>query len=366
MKIRLLTLFAAAFAIIGCSTDGKESGTTIEGEISLQASKSYIKCDGTDAVELKVIITDKNGNQQDVTSASEIYMSGNAAKMDSNLFSTDKEGEYEFYAFYGLKMAQNITVAALQDTPEIPADSQEGSTAFKHRILLIQHTGNECPNCPRMMTALKSLREDPAYNGLYSHVASHSYNDTDAAYSDAAKSVSSTFCSGFYPEATLNLTKTYQLGTDLSEIKTSIDELKKNQASASAAVAAEALGKKIFVEAEVKAGTENSFRVAAWLLEDDIYARQAGATESWFNYHENCLRAMYGTTPNNQIYGERIGTLKSGDKVQCTFTFTAEDNWKTENCKVLIIVTEQTEDGHYDVASTAVCKVGESVQHEYN
>lgn len=44
--------------------------------------------------------------------------------------------------------------------PELPADPQEGSTSFQHRIMLLQHTGTYCPNCPKLMSSLKEVAEE--------------------------------------------------------------------------------------------------------------------------------------------------------------------------------------------------------------
>ena len=48
----------------------------------------------------------------------------------------------------------------LSGIPELPADPQPGSTSFNHRIMLLQHTGTYCPNCPNLMTSLKEVAQD--------------------------------------------------------------------------------------------------------------------------------------------------------------------------------------------------------------
>ena len=98
-------------------------------------------------------------------------------------------------------------------------------------MLLVQHTGNECPNCPRLMDVLRKLAGDEAYASKYLHVASHSYNDDDAAYSSAASTLSRALnLPGYYPWLTFNLTTNEAL--DLAEIKAGIDELHKDVADA--------------------------------------------------------------------------------------------------------------------------------------
>ena len=369
MKLNILSLALFCLVIIGCTEKPQGNVNTPAGSAMIEADRAFIKSNGTDAAELKVFVMDETGKKHDVTAQSDIYMEGASAAMESNMFSSSVEGEYKFYAIYGMQITEKVIVTVLNQTPEIPADPKEESADFKHRILLVQHTGTYCPNCPRMMDVLKALKEDPEHNDLYNHVASHSYNQNgegDAAYSEAAASLSRTVCSGSYPEVTFNVTNRYQLGYSLSEITSTIDQLVKSKADISASAAVEALGNRIFVRTEVKAGVANTDRIAVWLLEDNIYSRQEGASAAWHHTHENSLRLMAGETPTAQIYGERIGSLDVGEKYIYDVTLTAKAEWNIEECKVLIVVTTMDSEGNYDVANSTICKIGEVIPYEYN
>lgn len=75
--------------------------------------------------------------------------------------------------------------------PALPADPQPKNISFRHRVMLLQHTGTYCPNCPRLMSSLMQVAEDKTYSERYHHVAAHSYNEEgDAAYSVAASNLS--------------------------------------------------------------------------------------------------------------------------------------------------------------------------------
>lgn len=339
----------------------------ITGEITLVADTDQIRSDGTDAVTFKVELTGENGTRQDVTEYAEIYVTYERTPLASNVFTTETEGEYIFYAVYGLAVSEDVKVTAINDVPELPADPQEGSLSFRHRMLLVQHTGATCSNCPRMMESLKKLSEDEAYNGLYHHVASHSYNggEADPAYSEAARDLSMAYnISGLYPMLTFNLT-TNSVGTDLTEIKAQIDLLKKDKADAGIAAAAELSGKDVLVNVEVKAAQANNYRVAAWLLEDEIYALQAGMYESWHNTHHNALRYAAGQISQLSFAGEKLGSLAKGDKASKVLVLPLEEEWVAENCKVLVMVTAADENGNYDVANCALCQIGETVTYDY-
>ena len=157
----------------------------------------------------------------------------------------------------------------LSGAPELPADPQPGTTSFSHRIMLLQHTGTYCPNCPNLMTSLKELAQDNEYLNKYIHVASHSYNeDGDRAYSEAAAKISQAFCSGYYPELTFNLTSE-STGTSIaaSTIKSMIDGLHKETADVGIAAAAKIMNDgNLGIVAEIKTAVEKNYRIAVWLL----------------------------------------------------------------------------------------------------
>ena len=255
----------------------------------------------------------------------------------------------------------------LSGIPELPADPQPDNTNFSHRIMLLQHTGTYCPNCPNLMTSLKEVAQDNRYNDRYVHVASHSYNqEGDAAYSDAAAKLSQAFCSGYYPELTFNLT-TENTGTSISPetIKSYIDALHKENADVGISAAADVQNGNMYVNTEIKVAKENIYRIAVWVLEDGIESEQDGATADWQHIHNNALRTMAGESLNLRIYGTKLDRMVSGDKKSKGFTIKLDEGWDPEKCKALIIVNAADQEGKYDVANCIICPAGESVTYDY-
>ena len=199
MKIfKILASFAVAAGFLwACGNPVEEVVPVIEGEISLTSDTDQLRSDGVDAVTFNVAVTDAQGVVHDVTEHAEIYLNYEKKPLSSNVFSAQKEGEYVFYAVYGLKVSEEVVITAINDVPQLPADPQEDNVSFRYRMLLVQHTGATCSNCPRMMESLKKLSEDAAYNGLYHHVASHSYNggEADAAGKKSGGIFGSSFAS---------------------------------------------------------------------------------------------------------------------------------------------------------------------------
>ena len=251
--------------------------------------------------------------------------------------------------------------------PELPKDTDPANTSFAHRIVLLQHTGTYCPNCPALMASLKLLSEDGSYAEKYQHVAAHSYNEEgDPAYSTAAANLSQAFCSGYYPELTFNLTKE-NTGTSLSveTIKECIDELHQETAGVGVSAAAALTGNSLGVNVQVKAAKDNQYRIAVWVLEDGIRGKQEGAYEDWMSTHENAVRAMAGSSLNLRIYGEKVGELSAGQTAEKSFVIELDESWKKESCKVLVVVNAAQKDGRYDLANCALCPIGGSVNYKY-
>lgn len=364
---------AMSLMLAGCSgtvnSDSNGDETKPKGKLTLTVDRNIIKADGNDAAAFTVTFKENGGENKDITKEAEIYFSDSDDLLGSDRFSTKKAGEHTFYAAYGLNISEEVTVSALSVIPEIPADPNEGATAFKHRILIIQHTGATCPNCPLMMNSLKTLSENAEYNTAYHLVASHSYNDglNDKAYSSAAKTISAMFNDQSYPSLTFNLTNT-NTGHNYNDICNQIDALRQESAHAGASASVAAADGEIIVNAEFKFAEDGTYRIGAWLLEDGIFATQHGATENWHHTHNNALRAMYGDKQTESIYGRALGEVKAGTKSDALFRFTLEDGWKAENCKVLIFITEARKNGAetiYDIVNCTVCKAGESTAYEY-
>ena len=253
------------------------------------------------------------------------------------------------------------------NVPELPADPEPGNTSFNHRILLLQHTGTYCSNCPNLMASLKALSEMGEYVSKYQHVAAHSYNETgDPAYSQAAANLSQAFCGGYYPELTFNLTRE-NTGTSLavSTITGIIDQLHKETADVGIAAAAGLSDDALGVNVQIKAAKAGQYRVAVWVLEDGIRGKQEGASEDWMNTHNNAVRAMAGNTLNMRIYGEKMGELQVGQTAEKSFSVALDETWKVENCKVLVVVNAAGADGRYDLANCVLCPIGGVVTYDY-
>lgn len=376
MKKTLFLLTLVLTVLAGCQgtvdpeiagpvdNDKKPTGgdTELSGPITLYTDNDIIIADDAYTARLTVLLMDKAGVEHDVTSEVEIYCNNGDVPVADADFKTSVEGEYEFYAVRGFEISNTVKVKAVKGVPSLPQDPDAEALDFRHRMILLQHTGNECPNCPSLMETLKNLAGDEEYSSLYHHIASHSYNSSDAAYSSSAASLSKELDVHYYPWLTFNLTteNAYQL----NEIKAGIDKFSKDKADVGICAATLLSGNSIYVNVGIKAAVSSKYRVAVWLLEDNIRSTQSGATASWQNMHDNCLRAMAGLTKNECIYGKSIGTVDSGENYDFIAAVDGlEQGWNTDNCKIMVIVVSAND---YELVNCAVCPLDGTVSYEYN
>lgn len=342
-------------------TSNEDNVENLEGNITLYAHKDVIKADGVYASELSVILVDNHGEEHDVTKDVEIYVEGQDEPLKNVNFKTTEEGEYAFYAVRGFDISNTVAVKAVKGVPDLPADPDAANTEFAHRMLLVQHTGNECPNCPKVMDILKRIGDDEEYNSKYLHVASHSYNSSDAAYSSAAQSLSKNMGVNLYPMVTTDLTDN-QICFE-NEIKDAIISCSKEYADAGISASSAVVGNQILVNVSLKVAVDSKYRLAVWVLEDNIHSPQAGASASWHNMHSNCLRMMYGSQKNEQIYGKHLGTVHAGQSEDIVAAIEIDESWIVDNCKLLIVAVSGS--GDYSLVNCTYCPVEGSVSYNY-
>ena len=371
MKNMILALSMMSMLFIGCQgtvdpnteDPNNSQGNTedLKGSITLYADKKVINADGAYVSELSVRLMDTHGKEHDVTKDVEIYIEGEENPITDPNFKTTVEGDYVFYAVRGFDISNSVTVQAVKGVPTLPADPDASKTSFAHRMLLVQHTGNECPNCPKLMDILKHIADDEQYNSRYLHVASHSYNASDAAYSSAAQTLSKNFGVTLYPMLTYNLTETQGYYED--DVKKAIISLSKDVAEVGICASSTVENGRIIANVAIKSAEQSKYRIAVWVLEDNIHSPQSGATSSWHNNHSNCLRLMYGQDKIEGIFGRAVGQIEAGTSKDMIAAIDIENDWVLENCKLLIIATDAS--GVAELANCVYCPIQGSVAYNY-
>ncbi len=353
----LAFIVAAATLAVGCGGDNPENVDKPKGGATLKADVQSVEVNNP----ITFTVTAEDGT--DITAEATIFDKTHNFAEVSNPFTPTEDGKYEFYAVAGNAITETIEVVVLPTIPALPADTNEASTEFKHRILLVDHTGNTCGYCPKMMLALKEVSETGDYHSKYYEAMSHSYASSDPATSASANAISSYFGVTSYPTLTYNFAYSTSSSYNAEHIKSQIDAQWKESADAGIAASASLATSSVVVNAEVKAAVENEYRITAWLLEDGIVANQTNGTEEWMNTHNNAIRQAVKTNP---ISGMELGTIKAGEKASLAMSLEiTSSKWVRDNLKVMVIASAKNANGKFEVVNVAICPVDGSVTYDY-
>lgn len=360
--MKLTKFFALALGMVAFASCGGDDTPTNTlkptGDVTLTANNNSVEVN----TPITFTITDSKGT--DLTEGAIILDKSHDYVEVTNPFTPTTDGDYVFIASVGDMITPECKVNVVPAIPALPEDTDPSNTSFNHRILLVDHTGNGCGNCPQMMLALKEVAESGDFHNKYYEAMAHSYNQTDPALSAAASFVSSHYGVSSYPTVTYNFYHSTSSPQNASHIKSQINALWKAEgADAGIAASASFATTSVVVNIEVKAAVENEYSVTAWLLEDNIYAQQTNATENWMNTHNNAIRQRIDS---ETISGVKIGNLAAGQTTSTAVTLKlSRTDWVRENMRVMVIVSAKNAKGKFDVANVAICPIGGSVTYDY-
>ena len=263
-----------------------------------------------------------------------------------------------------------------ESTLVLPEDSEPANLTFKHRVLMVDHTGVGCSNCPRVMDGLKALAERTDWDEYYNLVTCHgggfaTGTYTDNAYSEAAAEIDGYYKPSGYPWIKFNYKggngSSGDVDTFVADNSDTLEQLvNKGGADVGISIATDVVSSAVNVLVGVKAKVADEYNITAWLLESDIYnPTQINATEDYHFISDHALRAIAGTKEYNSRgvltrFWDSVGTIGEGEVKTHSFTIPLESGWQTSNMDVLIIVSDAT-----DVVNTALCKVGSTRAYEY-
>lgn len=365
MKLTKFFAFAfAALAFVGCdekTPDQKEPLPTPTGDIKLAADKTAVEIGET------VTFTVTDAENQDVTSQALIY-DENFNEVGSQV-TFNESGSYSFFATVGSANSNYVSVVVMADVPVVPADPQPENFIFNHRGLVIDQTGVNCGYCPNATDQLKTL-ENTEWHQYYNEVTCHagSYAGGDPGNSAAANALNqfqSSMISG-YPCILVNFYgKPSSYGyTDI--IKVLQNYVQKDGVDVGISLAVTGDESCVYAAAQVKSGVAQEYKITAWLLESNIYSpNQAGATKDYHKIYNNALRNMSHEYSKTNVQGDSY-TFEANEVKDVAFELEMISNkWKLENMSVLVVVSAKDANGRWEVANSAVCKINEAKEFEY-
>lgn len=327
---------------------GKNSATFIiryNGKVlSADEIKNVKIYDATDDSQVQISDTQSVGSTFHY-----VVVSDNGTDYLLPAYSANQTGTKSFWVGYKLSNTREnpVSITAVNSQiPSSPVDSQPTNTNFVHRVLLTQMTGVGCGYCPLLKVALHELAEDSNYNNKYVHTAVHgkAFDNIFNVSVDGRDLGSILNVAGSYPYIFYDLADSHSGGYDpernLEYLHSHIDSRLKNQARAGIAARTELKDNMLLVRTSVKVSHTGEYLVGAWLVESNLYAKQANYTElreDYLDYHNNVVRLADSNTTN--FLGHSLGTIAKGERADHLFVMELDPSWKTENCHLVLFVS---------------------------
>ena len=302
----------------------------------------------------------------------------NPVELPGMKFTTTKAGTYTFWASYGDKISNEVTITAVVEFPaatEIPLDPNPSSTSFVRKVMLTQFTGTNCGFCPFMVNCIKQLPVAVSKHCILT--AAHRFNQDDPAYLTGV-ALEQTMAVGGCPSLAVDM-RSWESDYRYPALIRGMVQYAIDREDAKVGIAACASynnkSRMVAVKAEVKAAVTGSYRIGAWLLEDGIEGRQInnGATGYDYDTHDNCIRIADSRVTGTDYTGYYLGEIKAGEKKVFEFNPTnmiLDASWKAENCRLVIFVTCEGPESPYTentwyVNNVVVCPLNSSVAYQY-
>lgn len=339
-------------------------------KLEVVLDKKVIRADGTDAATFTFLL-----DGQKITEGVTLYddQMQEVALTDSR-FTTTQVGEYVFWAAYATLSSENVVIRSVNvDVPVTPVDPKPSSTAFDHKVLQIQITGNECGYCPLMIESLQQVYSQEKYSSRSILAACHTFNSDDPTFIDEKIPGS-----GSAPKLYTNLDfgnsfgNLSSIGVTAQTIAAHIDEYHKFPVKAGISVKSVRDGNTIVIKACVKAAVTTEFRIGAWLLEDglvyDQHRYRNGGDDYYSETHNNCVRIADSKVTSTNYLGHPLGVINSGDTSEYVFVWNLDENpeapvmtwnkkigtspmYKTclkpnlDNCRIVVFASVPMKDG---------------------
>lgn len=387
--MRIIRLFASlllpAVMLISCNKDTGNANTgtgetpSTAKSITLNVDKDLIKSDGSDVATFTVFTDTGEQIKDEVLFFNE---NGEPLEIENFKFSTDKQGEYKFWAAHKTFNSQTVTIRAINATaPDVVTDPQPSNTSFARKMFIIQFTGTNCGFCPSMMYIMNGAFNTTGLKDKSVIAAVHSYNNNDPGYISNPKP--GDFGGNGYPYLALDMLRAYGDYANEAKLTAALQETYNFQ-EAKVGISANPRIEKDFdadgdpnetddyllVRVSVKAAETGEYAVGAWLMEDGLYGKQADGMgikqidkEHDYDTHNNCVRVTDSKNGRDWI-GHELGKIEAGKSKEKTFLIMLKDSWEKENMHLAIFVTVKGEDGYY-VNNVIDCPIDSAKPFEY-
>lgn len=335
----IVTVIVAAGSVLSCTDPADE---VIAIEPILQADKDVITADATECVTLTV-----TADGEDVTSRSTITVDG--LRMNGNTFATVTPGRYAFKAVCDGVESNTISVEAI---PQDPVESQ-----FVKNVAVFEFTGAWCTFCPSGYSNMNFvISRNDLYRETVHIMAFHSGTSgpDELAIPETDKIMTDMNVGAGFPSFLTELRTSGGL-SDGNAFKSSLAEaFEENPSHCGVAVESDVTDGKINVVAKVYSEMTSSYRMAVFVVEDNIkyYQKDGSLTYDEYN-HRHVVRSIASAS----YMGDRLGDIKAGEQSSKTYEIALDSSWNLDNTYIYALAI----DHRGTVNNMCICPVNGNV-----
>lgn len=317
--------------------------------ITLKASKKVIVADGIDLIELSAL-SSSEAFAEDITNTTTFYVNGTA--LNGNLFKTSTSGVYTVTA--------STETANIDDEIEINAQTDFVAT---QKVYFELFAATWCPWCPAGMIMLNELVKDSRVVGMEVHPRNNTTNPDP--YIEETTGFSLYTFSGATGVPTVMVDRNKGQLLKYAELSTSTAEslistyLKTTAANVGIAIESKLVDGKIEAKTHIRStGSMSDVKFVGLLIENKLAHDQANLHKPELgnpitNFEHN---SIYRKSYNSKILGEGF-TLTANTPVEKTFSFTPESKYVIDNCEIIILITNNSD----QVLNVQKVKVGGAI-----
>ncbi|MGN1210641.1 MAG: Omp28-related outer membrane protein [Candidatus Cryptobacteroides sp.] len=324
-RITKISVFLACVLAVLCSCNGTDD---LVSTLDLSADKTSA------LVGDIVTFTVKNAGVQDVSGASAIKCEQTGKYLSGNVFEAESAGEWTFVAEYDGMKSNDVTV-----TVQNPVVSK-----FRKHVCLMEFTGQWCAMCPEGASTI-NFYATQIYPEVLHVLAFH--NDDDFSLPQEAE-FSRKYPFGGYPGYVTDM-KYFGLVSSGTQFKTDLEKaFATTTLHCGVSLSSSLADGKATVNANVWSELPSSYRIAAYVVEDKIVAKQNVSGTYNDNYtHRHVVRKMLSAS----IDGDDLGRIEADAQKSKEYSIALDPSWNTANLEVCVLVIG--EDGC--VNNTACC-----------
>lgn len=328
----------ASLAMVACS------GTAADGEatLTLKASKSSIDANGRDVVTFSV-----TSSGLDVTRDAEVRCITTSQMVTETGFTTSEPNTYVFEASYGDLVSEQVSVTA----------NEVKKSEFVRKVCLMEFTAISCTFCPEGYRRIETVLEQyPEQLYLLSMHPESFSNTNDPLGIPQTAELEKAYKIGNYPYTLIDMRESAEANSkNIGEaLQRSFYEYPAHCGVAVSSVLNES-ERKAQITVKLHSEKEAGYRIALYVVEDNIISRQLDAGIWRDDYvHHKVARSIVG----DNVYGEKLEKILSGEEAVKTWDISLDQSWNIDNLYIYALAID--EDGTVNNMNACLVKNGDS------